>query len=82
VEKLLNMLGEQNICALVYALAFAMNVILCALMVPRLGGYGAAIATSTALLFETVLLFWVTKRRLGLHVLAWGRAASSAAPKA
>ncbi|TAK47524.1 MAG: flippase [Xanthobacteraceae bacterium] len=74
VERLLNMLGQQKVCALVYALAFVMNVALCALMVPRFGGYGAAIATSTALVFETVLLFLITKRRLGLHVLAWGRA--------
>ena len=34
---------------------------------------GAAIATATALIVESLLLFWATKRRLGFHVLIWGR---------
>ena len=49
VERLLNMLGHQMICALAYALAFAMNLVLCIPLVPRFGGYGAAAATSIAL---------------------------------
>jgi len=73
VERLLNMLGHQHICALAYALAFAMNVMLCIALVPRFGGHGAAAATSISLIFETVLLFWIVRRRLGLHVLAFGR---------
>ena len=73
VERLLNMLGHQRICALAYALAFAMNVVLCVALVPRFGGHGAAAATSLSLTFETVLLFWIVRRRLGLHVLAFGK---------
>ena len=73
VERLLNMLGHQRICALAYALAFAMNLVLCLALVPRFGGHGAAIAMSTSLSFETVLLFWIVRRRLGLHVLAFGK---------
>jgi O-antigen/teichoic acid export membrane protein len=73
VERLLNMLGHQYICALAYALAFVMNVVLCVLLVPRFGGHGAAAATSISLVFETVLLFWIVRRRLGLHVLAFGK---------
>ena len=73
VERLLNMLGHQRICALAYALAFAMNVGLCVVLVPRFGGHGAAAATSLSLSFETVLLFWIVRRRLGLHVLAFGK---------
>ncbi|ABE38628.1 polysaccharide biosynthesis protein [Rhodopseudomonas palustris BisB5] len=73
VERLLNMLGHQNICALAYALAFAVNLALCLALVPKFGGYGAAAATSAALTFETVLLFWIVRRRLGLHVLAFGK---------
>ena len=73
VERLLNMLGHQHICALAYALAFVMNVALCIALVPRFGGRGAAAATSLSLTFETVLLFWIVRRRLGLHVLAFGK---------
>jgi O-antigen/teichoic acid export membrane protein len=76
VERLLNMLGHQYICALAYALAFVMNVALCIALVPRFGGHGAATATSISLVFETVLLFWIVRRRLGLHVLAFGKSAS------
>jgi len=77
VERLLNMLGHQHICALAYALAFAMNVVLCVALVPRFGGHGAAAATSISLVFETVLLFWIVRKRLGLHVLAFGKLAAS-----
>jgi len=75
VERLLNMLGHQHICALAYALAFVMNVVLCIALVPRFGGHGAAAATSISLVFETMLLFWIVRRRLGLHVLAFGKRA-------
>ena len=71
VERLLNMLGHQHICAAAYAAALAMNVALCVLLVPRYGGHGAAAATSISLSFETALLFWIVRRRLGLHVLAF-----------
>jgi O-antigen/teichoic acid export membrane protein len=74
VERLLNMLGEQRVCAAVYAFAFVLNLILCIVLIPRTGVDGAAIATSTALVIESVLLFCVTKYRLGLHVFIWGRA--------
>jgi O-antigen/teichoic acid export membrane protein len=73
VERLLNMLGHQHICALAYALAFVMNVVLCFLLVPRYGGHGAAAATTISLAFETMLLFWIVRQRLGLHVLAFGK---------
>ena len=72
VERLLNMLGHQHICALAYALAFVMNGVLCVVLVPRFGGHGAAAALSISLAFETVLLFWIVRQRLGLHVLAFG----------
>ncbi|GLH78428.1 flippase [Bradyrhizobium sp. SSBR45G] len=74
VERLLNMLGQQRACASAYAAAFVMNLVLCIVLVPRFGGHGAAAATSLSLAFETVLLFRIVKQRLGLHVLAFGKA--------
>ncbi|WP_407167200.1 lipopolysaccharide biosynthesis protein [Bradyrhizobium sp. ORS 111] len=74
VERLLNMLGHQHICATAYAVAFLMNVGLCIALVPRYGGIGAAASTSLSLTFETILLFYVVRSRLGLHVLAFGKA--------
>jgi O-antigen/teichoic acid export membrane protein len=73
VERLLNMVGEQRICAVVYAAAFAFNLVLCLLLVKPFGPLGAAIATASALVLESILLFVVTKRRLGLHVFVWRR---------
>lgn len=71
-ERLLNMLGERKQCAAVYALAFAINLVLCVLLIPRLGIEGAAVATSTALAVESVLLYRIAKRRLGFHVFIMG----------
>jgi O-antigen/teichoic acid export membrane protein len=71
-ERLLNMLGERRQCATVYALAFAVNLTLCVLLIPRLGIEGAAAATSTALVVESMLLYRIAKRRLGFHVFLMG----------
>ena len=67
-ERLLNMLGERKQCAGIYALAFAINLVLCVLLIPHIGIEGAAVATSTALVVELILLYRVTRRRLGYHV--------------
>ena len=73
VERLLNMLGEQRVCAGVYATAFALNLVLCIVLIPRIGVDGAAYSTASALIVESILLFIVTKRRLGFHVFILGR---------
>jgi O-antigen/teichoic acid export membrane protein len=72
-ERLLNMTGEQPVCALVYASAFAINLILCLVLIPRFELVGAAFATTIAVIVESTLLFVAAKRRLGLHVFVWGR---------
>jgi len=74
IERLLNMLGEQRVCALIYGAAFAINFIACLALIPHFGATGAAIATTTALVVESIMLFQVTKRRLGFHVFIWGGA--------
>lgn len=71
VERLLNMVGEQAFCAAVYAGAFAINLALCFLLIPRLGPMGAAVATASAMVAEAVMLFLVAKLRLGIHVFIW-----------
>ncbi len=71
-ERLLNMLGERKQCAIVYAIAFAINLVLCVLLIPRIGIEGAGIATSTALVAESIMLYLVAKRRLGFHVFIMG----------
>lgn len=70
-ERLLSMLGEQRICAAVYATAFAINLVLSIVLVGRLGALGAAIATATALVSESVMLFLIARYRLGLHAFVW-----------
>jgi len=67
-ERLLNMLGERKACAFVYAAAFAINLCLCVILIPRIGIEGAGVATSTAIVAESIMLYLVAKRRLGLHV--------------
>jgi O-antigen/teichoic acid export membrane protein len=74
-ERLLNMLGERRACALVYAGSFAINLVLCILLIPRLGLAGAAIASAAALLAESASLFLVAKIRLGFHCFIFGRPA-------
>jgi O-antigen/teichoic acid export membrane protein len=71
-ERLLNMLGERKQCAAVYAIAFAINLTLCVILIPRIGIEGAAVATSTALVAESVMFYWVAKRRLGFHLFILG----------
>jgi len=71
VERLLNMVGEQKLCAAVYAGTFALNFILCIVLIPRMGPMGAAVATASAMVMESALLFLLARKRLGLHVFVW-----------
>jgi O-antigen/teichoic acid export membrane protein len=72
-ERVLNMLGERRSCALIYAGAFAMNLVLCLALIPWFGVAGAALAGAVALVFESASLFIVAKVRLGLHCFVFGR---------
>ena len=78
-ERLLNMLGERKQCALIYAAAFAINLVLCVILIPRVGITGAGIATSSALVVESIMLYLVAKRRLGFHVFILGGGQSEGA---
>jgi O-antigen/teichoic acid export membrane protein len=69
-ERLLNMLGDRKQCALIYALAFALNLVLCIALIPHFGIEGAAAATSAALSIESILLYVTVRRRLKHHAAA------------
>ena len=66
-ETLLAMAGQQRICAVVYTGAFALNVVLNFQLIPIFGLTGAATATTIALIVETVALYFITTRRLGIR---------------
>ncbi|MCB1489114.1 MAG: lipopolysaccharide biosynthesis protein [Bauldia sp.] len=66
-ESLLTMAGQQRLCAAIYTIAFIVNVALNLALIPVLGLSGAAIATATALLLESVALYLAARNRLGIH---------------
>lgn len=65
-ESLLTMSGHQNVCAMVYAATLALNIGLNVLLIPTLGLWGAAIATSAAMIFEATALSFTVWRKLGI----------------
>jgi O-antigen/teichoic acid export membrane protein len=76
-ERVLNMLGEQRRCALVYAAVFALNLAGCFAVAGPFGSIGVAIVISASCVIESALLFLVAKHRLGLHMLIWRPAAKA-----
>jgi len=70
-EALLTMSGQQRLCATIYAMTFALNFALNVLLIPMIGLMGAAIATTIAIGFESIMLFLAARDRLGLHVFVW-----------
>ena len=73
MERFLNVIGKQGINALIYGGAFAVNIVLCLVLIPPFGAAGAAIAISTALVVETVALVVLLKKQMGLNLFVWGR---------
>lgn len=65
-ESLLTMSGNQNVCAVVYAATLALNIGLNVVLIPGFGLWGAAIATSAAMIFEATALSLVVWRKLGI----------------
>ncbi len=72
-ERLLSMQDQQVASASIYACAFATNLVLCLILIPHFGLTGAAASTASAIVTESVLLYVVTKRKLGLHIFVFGR---------
>ena len=61
VERLLNMLGYQNMCALAYALAFVMNLVLCVAAGAALRRLRRRRSDLDRAGVRDVLLFWITR---------------------
>jgi O-antigen/teichoic acid export membrane protein len=70
-ERVLNMLGEQRRCALIYAAMFAVNLAGCIAVAGPYGSVGVAVVIAATCVLESALLFAAAKRRLGLHMLIW-----------
>jgi O-antigen/teichoic acid export membrane protein len=73
MERFLNVIGKQGVNALIYGGAFAVNIILCVVLIPPYGAAGAAIAISTALIVETIALVVLLKKQMGLDIFVWRR---------
>ncbi len=67
-EFLLNMMGQQKICAAVLAVTAALNIVLNFTLVPRFGLIGAATATALALMFAASMNNLVARQRLGIKL--------------
>jgi O-antigen/teichoic acid export membrane protein len=65
-ESLLTMSGNQNVCAVVYAMTLILNVGLSILLIPAFGLWGAAIATALSMIFEASALSFTVWRKLGI----------------
>jgi O-antigen/teichoic acid export membrane protein len=70
-ERVLNMLGEQRRCALVYGAMFAFNFGGSIAVAGPYGSTGVASVIAVGAVIEAALLFLIAKRRLGLHMLIW-----------
>ncbi|HWJ72879.1 MAG TPA: lipopolysaccharide biosynthesis protein [Kaistia sp.] len=76
-ESILTMAGEQRICAAVYAATFVVNLGLNYTLIPHFGLEGAAVATTTALIVESIAVYVAVRWRMQLrcsilHVLVPG----------
>ena len=70
-EFILNMLGEQQLCALVLIVSAVLDVALSFALVPVFGMIGAAAATSIALITAAIMNYVVARRRLELEISIW-----------
>jgi O-antigen/teichoic acid export membrane protein len=73
-ELLLNMLGQQKMCAAVLSATALLNVALSCVLVPRLGMMGAAIGTTAGLTVAAMLNWLVARRRLALDISVFDKA--------
>ena len=70
-EVLLNMLGQQRLCAAVLVTTAVLNVALNLVLVPAFGLLGAATATSISLVAAALMNYVAVSRRLEIDVAVW-----------
>jgi O-antigen/teichoic acid export membrane protein len=70
-EFLLNMLGQQRVCAAVLVSTAILNIGLNFALVPAFGLMGAAAATSTSLVTAALLNYFAVSRRLEIDLAVW-----------
>ena len=70
-EFLLNMLGEQRLCAAVLLTSALLNVVLNLILVPRFGLAGAASATTVALISAALMNYAAIWHRLEIEIAIW-----------
>ena len=68
-EQMLNMLGQQRMCAAIFGAAFVFNLLLCFALIPSFGAMGAAIAATASIVLETLLIHLVIKRKFGIKAI-------------
>ncbi len=71
-EYVLNMLGEQKICAFLLFLTALINIGLNFLLIPHYGLIGAASATALSLTLAALFFFITVKVRLKINIFALG----------
>lgn len=71
-EYVLNMLGEQKLCAVLLFLTAIINLGLNFLLIPHYGLIGAATATALSLTLAAVFFFITVKVRLKINIFALG----------
>ncbi len=74
VELILNMLGEQKICASILFGSAGLNLVLNFALIPAYGLMGAASATAFSIAAAAIAMALMARRRLALDCFIWRRA--------
>jgi O-antigen/teichoic acid export membrane protein len=73
VELILNMLGQQKICALALFGSVALNLALNFALIPTHGLMGAASATAISMSVAAIFMGMAVRKKLGLNCFVWQR---------
>ena len=71
-EDVLNMLGQERLCAIAFVIALGANIAAALVLVPLLGPMGAAFAVLIGFLVRGLLMSLFAYSRLGLFLPAFG----------